>query len=167
MGDPKIDSDTVRELSDEMAKDKLSSLFSSDFISSIEKKLNSKNSDPEKDFLKDVELKSFDIAIMNKVNGDYIYIQQDDEYGWDYTSYTKDFREIDGGVADDIPATKETDDIRIAAREIVKNLYPGTNLSDWTSTDVEALQSKVEEVEEDTPEEIEEDYKKLLEEMGK
>ncbi|MCQ2600909.1 MAG: YifB family Mg chelatase-like AAA ATPase [Treponema sp.] len=100
-----------------------------------------------KGFLDTFNSNALEIAIQNKINGDYIHIQQDDEYGWDYTSYTKDYREIDGGVGDDVPSTKEKEDIREVAKIIIKNLYPESNLSDWEATNWAVLQAKVEAVE--------------------
>ncbi|MCQ2596540.1 MAG: YifB family Mg chelatase-like AAA ATPase [Treponema sp.] len=100
-----------------------------------------------KGFLDTFNSNALEIAIQNKINGDYIHIQQDDEYGWDYTSYTKDYREIDGGVGDDVPSTKEKEDIREVAKIIIKNLYPESNLSDWKATNWAVLQAKVEAVE--------------------
>ena len=109
----------------------------------------------EAEFLNSVNPNALKIAVVNKNNGDYIHIQQSDEYGWDYTSFTKDYREIDGGVADDIPDSKETEDIRVAAKAIIKDLYPSTSLADWSETDWNELQAKIEEVEA-------ENYQKLV-----
>ena len=101
----------------------------------------------EAEFLNSVNPNALEIAVVNKNNGDYIHIQQSDEYGWDYTSFTKDYREIDGGVADDIPDSKETEDIRVAAKAIIKSLYPESDYPDWEQTNLANFQSKVEEVE--------------------
>lgn len=112
------------------------------------------------DFLKSVEPKALEVAVVNKDNGDFIHIQQSDEYGWDYTSYTKDYKEIDGGVSDDVPDSKETEDIRVAAKAIIKDLYPSSSLSDWSETDWNELEAKIEEVEGEA-------YQKLVENKEK
>lgn len=114
----------------------------------------------DSDFLKSVDPKALEVAVVNKDNGDFIHIQQSDEYGWDYTSYTKDYKEIDGGVSDDVPDSKETEDIRIAAKAILKDLYPSSSLADWSETDWNELEAKIEEVEGEA-------YQKLVENKEK
>lgn len=112
------------------------------------------------DFLKSVDPKALEVAVVNKENGDFIHIQSSDEYGWDYTSYTKDYKEIDGGVSDDVPDSKEAEDIRIAAKAIIKDLYPSSSLSDWSETDWNELEAKIEEIEGEA-------YQKLVENKEK
>ena len=107
-------------------------------------------------FLSEVNPKALEIAIENKNTGDYLHIQQSDEYGWDYTAYTKDFKEFDGGVADDIPNSREIEDIREVAKVIINDLFPSSDWIDWSETDWDELQSKIEEVEAEA-------YKKVTE----
>ena len=98
-------------------------------------------------FLNEVDPKSLEIALYNKNLDNYLFIQSSDEYGWDFTSYDKDFKEIDGGVSDDVPETQYTEDIREAAKSIIKSLYPESDYPDWEQTNLANFQSKVEEVE--------------------
>ena len=98
-------------------------------------------------FLNEVDPKSLEIALYNKNLDNYLFIQSSDEYGWDFTSYDKDYKEIDGGVSDDVPETQYTEDIREAAKSIIKSLYPESDYPDWEQTNLANFQSKVEEVE--------------------
>ena len=98
-------------------------------------------------FLNEVDPKSLEIVLYNKNLDNYLFIQSSDEYGWDFTSYDKDFKEIDGGISDDVPETQYTEDIREAAKSIIKSLYPESDYPDWEQTNLANFQSKVEEVE--------------------
>ncbi|MCI7037128.1 MAG: hypothetical protein MSA27_08225, partial [Spirochaetia bacterium] len=98
-------------------------------------------------FLNEVDPKSLEIVLYNKNLDNYLFIQSSDEYGWDFTSYDKDYKEIDGGVSDDVPETQYTEDIREAAKSIIKSLYPESDYPDWEQTNLANFQSKVEEVE--------------------
>ena len=112
--------------------------------------LSNTNSTPKVNvipFLNEVDPKSLEIALYNKNLDNYLFIQSSDEYGWDFTSYDKDFKEIDGGVSDDVPETQYTEDIREAAKSIIKSLYPESDYPDWEQTNLANFQSKVEEVE--------------------
>ena len=98
-------------------------------------------------FLNEVDPKTLEIVLYNKNLDNYLFIQSSDEYGWDFTSYDKDYKEIDGGVSDDVPETQYTEDIREAAKSIIKSLYPESDYPDWEQTNLANFQSKVEEVE--------------------
>ena len=88
------------------------------------------------------EERKSELALHNKVTGEFFLFQENSEGNWDYTAYDREFSEIDGGIL----AKNEPDGIRTiqdAAETMTQEFFPESDFSNWEEVNYEDVENSI------------------------